>query len=185
VFSDKLSYDSVLNNDSFTLSDRKPHTDVSRWYVKDNKELQVKFSQLIQLDRESFNKYHTNHYCSISEVAMIVGWILGLGTAKSVPNIKKLSKNFSFMYMIYTDLINLDNDFVSSSQYTHNYVINYGLKESFEKYMDNKQRFIEDCMINNIYTHTVREIVEYIDTCVEKVMDNTSPDIRSHYSSYA
>jgi hypothetical protein len=181
LFSDKMNYTKIFNENEPKINENgtNPHVDILKWYIKDNNELKTKYNNLVQLDNDSYNEYFTHHYNELVELAMISGWILGFGTIKCIPNIKKVAYNFSFMYMIYHDLVNMENNLINDTNYTKNYVINYGLVNSYEKFMDNKQKFIEDCMINNIYTHTVREIVEYIDMYVDKIMDTTSPDIRS------
>ena len=71
----------------------------------------------------------------------------------------------------------------SENGITRNYVLNYGLLDSHELFMYNKQKFIEECMILDIYTSTVKEIVNIIDKNIDDIIEQTSPDLRSNLTS--
>ena len=49
--------------------------------------------------------------------------------------------------------------------------------------MESKQKFIEVAMLLDIYTTTIKEIVNNIEARVDEIIDETSPDIKSCYST--
>ena len=78
---------------------------------------------------------------------------------------------------------NLDHDISSAKDYSDNYIINYGLNEAYELFLDSKQKFIEESMLHDLYTNTIKEVIDLIELSVDTVIDNTSPDLKSNYSN--
>jgi hypothetical protein len=65
---------------------------------------------------------------------------------------------------------------------TDNHIINYGIHESYELFMNNKQKFIEECLKKDMLTDTIKEIISSIEIKVDSVIDETSPDLKSNVS---
>ena len=56
-------------------------------------------------------------------------------------------------YQISNDFSNIDQDLKNNDDgVTLNYVINCGIQESYEKFMDSKQKFIEEAMNLEIFS---------------------------------
>ena len=159
------------------------NNDVANWYIKTNKELMEKFKTLKQVTRESLQEYIEKRYISLSELAITLGWVIGNGDIKHVSKLKKSAKYFAIMYKLSKDFENLNSDIKQSTEYTTNYVLNYGLQDGYEVFLNNKQKFIEESMVDDIYTNTIKEIIDTIEANVDMIIDQTSPDLKSSYSS--
>lgn len=195
VFNANMNYSKILNSktvknlptDSDDLLDTS-NNDVSKWYIKDDKSLNDKFKNLKKITRESFDEYTNNKLGSLCEIAVCIGWVIGCGNEKKINRIKKIAKYFANFYKISEDLQNIEHDIresikPESKNISYNFVLNYGLQNAYEFFMDNKRRFIEEAMKLDIYSSTIKEIINFIEAKVDNVIDDTSPDIKSSYSS--
>lgn len=180
---DKVSYKHLLHRPEFEYTDRKPKSDILRWYIKDNEEMKQKFREIKQLDQTSLTTYIKNTTGIVCELAFCIGWFIGQGNKKKVKNIKKIAADFAMIYKIYRDFLNIEKDIMEHDGKTINYVVNYGLQHSYETYLHHKQKFISGVMLMNIYTNTTKEILNTIDQQIDSIIDQTSPDIRSFCSS--
>jgi hypothetical protein len=107
---------------------------------------------------------------------------LGGGDEKTLDSLDKIGTSFANMIKLADDFMNLEKDIENSETYTKNYIVNFGFQNSFEMFIDNKQKFIEGCIILDIYTNTVKEIVDLIECKVDLIIDKSSPDMVSHYT---
>lgn len=181
-----ISTMTIINKQNPTLNqiDKNAHKDVVKWYLKDDKSLVDKFSKLKQITKESMEEYIDRKYTSVCEMALLLGWVMGLGDIKEINKLKKLAKAFAKMYKISEDFKNIEKDIRNAiNGSTYNHIINFGLQESYELFMVNKERFIQDAMLFDMYTSTIKEITDEIESNVDYVIDQTSPDIKSSYSN--
>ena len=118
----------------------------------------------------------------MSELTIALGWMFGNGSIESVSNFKKTAKYFGIMYSISKDFGKLEKDVENSVIHSSNYVLNFGLQEGYEEFINNKQSFIADMLQEDIYTITIKEIVEKIELDIDTIIDLTSPDLKSNYS---
>ena len=184
TLNDALSFNKILSTTSFILSDKKPSSDIKRWYIKDDKSLDEKYNDIKVINDKSFKEYHDNNIECLCEVAFCFGWIIGCGDLKKIKKIKKIAKSFSYLYKLSHDFENIEEDIRNCTNgVSTNFILNYGLQNSYEIFMDNKYKFIEDAMLLDIFTSTIKEVVSYIETKVDNVIDVTSPDLRSDYSN--
>lgn len=162
------------------------HQDVSKWYLRDPKSANaMKLSQLNQIKKESFDKYIESSIAVVCEYAIIMAWIIGNGDNKTVNKLKQLGKCFAYVYKISQDFDNIINDInniSNTTMYSFNYVINYGLQESYNTFMKNKIRFTEDALTIDLLTPTIKEILDIATKTVDNIIDQTSPDIKSGFS---
>ena len=180
----KLSYKYLLNSPKFEYNNRHPKTDTLRWYLNDNSQVLREFKKIKQLKKESLNQHINNTLGSICELAFGIGWYIGLGEKKDINKIIKLSHNFTMLYKISKDFEIIENDILNhNNKLSTNYVVNYGLQESHETYKENQQKFIEGAMTMDIYTNTIKEILNSIEQRVDVVLEQTSPDLNSFCSS--
>lgn len=183
-----LYYNSLLEINSFhdfkfVLTNKECNQDIIKWYLKKDNALIDKFKTFKQIDKDSFISYIKQKYCSVCELSITLGWIVGGGEVKSVKKLKKLSDYFAIMYKIAKDFEHLTKDINKNSDFTSNYVLNYGLQDAYETFMENKQNFIEESMIEDIYTNTIKEIIDEIEASVDTIIDQTSPDLKSSYTT--
>ncbi len=184
TYNDTVSFSNLLNFKKLDLTNKKPSSDVKRWYIKDDKSLDKNFDKIKVIEKSSFKKYLETKIGSLSEMAFVVGWLIGCGDQKQIKRIKRAAKSFSYLYKLSKDFENIEDDIKNNkSGVSTNFVVNYGLQNSYELFMENKQKFIEDVMLLDIYTSTIKEVINYIENKVDTVIDETSPDLKSNYSN--
>lgn len=183
IYNDIVSTDGIINDFVFELSDVRPKSDTLKWYLT-NDNIKNVFRELLKIKEESFNHYINTKIASLCKMAISIGWLIGCGDIKKIDKMKNLIRSFAFIYKISQDFQTIESDILNcTTNYSCNYVVNYGLYDSYETFMVNKQKFIEEAMIYDIYTTTVKEILSYIEKKVDEIIEQTSPDIKSNYSS--
>lgn len=185
IYNNTIAYSNLIHDYKFEISSDKPNNDLIKWYLKDEPELKEKFTTLQKIKLESYQEYLNKKMGSLCELAMTVGWLMGCGStnAKELQKVKKASKYFAIIYKLSLDFNNIDEDIKNSTGVSTNFVVNYGLQESYELFMYNKQKFIEEAMVLDIYTATIKEIINWIENKVDEVIDETSPDLKSNMST--
>jgi hypothetical protein len=182
-YNDAISYNTLFRENLIEVTDGAPHQDLLRWYIKDDTELQNKFSELKQVNRESLTNYINNKIGTLCELAVCLGWMIGCGEDKDLSKVKKISKYFTMFYALSKNFMTIEEDIKNSkNRICLNYVVNFGLQDSYELFMYNKEKFIEETMILDIYTSTVKEIVDYVESRVDQIIDKTEPDLKSNWS---
>jgi hypothetical protein len=182
-YHDYVSYNNILNEEPFILTNNKPNGDILKWYIKDNEQLKSNFVKKYQIDKKSLTNFIEKKVGSIAELTVIIGWLMGGGSEKDVDKVKKVAKHFGTLYKLANDFENMEDDIMSQDVYTTNYVVNYGLQESYELFLYSKEKFIEQAMLLDIFTNTIKELVDFIEFRVDEIVDETSPDLKSSYSN--
>ncbi len=184
IYHERVSYSNIMCDYTLEVSEDKPCSDVKNWYIRDDKSLASHFNNLKTVTKKSFKEYVNKKIGSLCELAFQIGWIIGCGSSKDIKKINKVAKSFCYIYKLSHDFEHLEDDIRSAKDgVTKNFVVNYGLQNSYEIFMDNKQKFIEHTMGLNIFTTTIKEILNYIESKVDAVIDETSPDLKSNYSN--
>jgi len=184
IFNEKLSNTNILSTNCLEVSDNKPCTDLKNWYIREDKSLVNHFNKLKIVTKKSFKEYMEMKLGSICDITFQVGWLIGCGNPKDLKKIKKLSKSFGYLYKLAHDFDNLENDIRNTNNgISNNFIVNFGLQNSYEVFMENKQKFIEDAMILDLFTSTIKEILNFIEAKVDSVIEETSPDLKSNYSN--
>ncbi|ARF11451.1 hypothetical protein Klosneuvirus_1_308 [Klosneuvirus KNV1] len=183
IYNNSLMELNTFNDFKFVLTNKECNQDVIKWYLKKDNALIDKFKTFKQIDKESFNNYIKQKYGLLCELSITLGWVVGGGEVKSIKKLKKLSDYFATMYKIANDFENLTKDINKNTDFTSNYILNYGLQDAYETFMDSKQSFIEESMIEDIYTNTIKEIIDDIEANVDTIIDQTSPDLKSSYTT--
>jgi len=180
IYTNCISYNTI----DLESSETKPNNDLYRWYIKKVPNLKDRYKQIKKVKQESLLKYFEDHYVKLCTMTLEIGWIIGGGEKKQLSKVSKLAKHFATMYKLSIDFTTIDNDIIDASKIlSSNYIINYGLQNGYEVFMENKEKFINAAMNLDIYTSTVNEIIVFIESSVDEVIDMTSPDIKSNYSA--
>lgn len=176
----------LMEEIKFEFTDSKKKTDLIKYHFKDVESAQKKWPKLKQIKKEQFFKYINTKIGSITQITIITGWLLGGGDEKMIPVLEKLGNNLAVLLKLSNDFENLEKDFNNSSDnITTNFILNYGIQEAFELFTDSKQKFIEGALLSKIYTSTLKEVIDIIESKIDPVIDQTSPDLKSTYSSYS
>lgn len=161
-------------------------SDIMNTYIKnhqDEKILSNKFNKLLKVDDQDFKIYMQNKYDSLMEIIFTTSWVIGGGELDKINKLKKVSKHFSYLYKLCNDLSTLEKDILESKNYSKNFVINYGIQNSIEKIFFHKSKFIEGCSSLDIFSNTIKEILNYMEKKISNTIENTSPEIKSTFTS--
>jgi len=184
LLNDKIGINGILS-DYLIDNNEKMKSDLHRFYFK-NKDpiLKELFLKTKQIKKSAIDTILDNKMGSLCELVVSIGWFLGCGDDSKYSRLIKAGRNFGIIYQISNDFSNIDSDLKNSDEgVTLNYVINCGIQESYEKFMDSKQKFIEEALNLDIFSNTAKEMVDIIEEKVNNVIDNTTPDIKSTYST--
>lgn len=189
LYSTHINKDHLLNNTILTSNNEKLLNDVPKLFINghaDAEKLLLKYNLLVKVNKESFDKYIERKYGALCEIALCTSWIIGCGNASDLPKIKKLAKQFTFIYKICLDFESLEKDLRNISgvnSKSKNYVINNGIQFSCDTFLNYKQQFIENCMLLEIFSNTIKEILNYIEKKVDFVINQTTPDLKSNFTA--
>ena len=137
---------------------------------------QTKLNKIMSLKCYSHDEllsYIDKNLGSICKIALVSGWLLGNGDEKNVIGLEKLSICMARMFKIAYDYYNLINDLNKCVDFTYNSVISLGFQTTFSIFQDNRAKFIEGCMVLDIYTNTVKEIIDVLESRMDLSIDNT------------
>jgi hypothetical protein len=145
-------------------------------------QVKQKLGTLGEIKLEPLIAHVNNREGVICQLSMYFGWILGGGEMKQTKKIDLLGLNLGMMLKIANDCVTIEEDLKNATAHTHNIVLNVGLQNSFEMFMDNKRKFIEGCLLLDIYTNTVKEVIDLMEKKVETMINNTTSDVKSLYT---
>jgi hypothetical protein len=188
INSNMLLYETFKNivslfDHKFDVTNNNCNYNIIDWYLKNNNNLIKKFKSLNQVTKISLDSYINKKYFYMSELSILLGWMFGNGSVVDMDIFKQTIKYFSVMYKISNDFENLDKNIEESVIYSYNYVLNYGLQSGYEEFINNKQLFISDMLTNDVYSNTLKEIIDKIELDIDTIIDQTSPDLKSNYST--
>ena len=61
--------------------------------------------------------------------------------------------------------------------------MNNGIQESFVLFMDLKTEFLEALFKHNLYTHTIKEVLDLLEDKIETILKKSNIDMKSTYST--
>ena len=154
-------------------------------YITDD--LKNKLKSLIYICEEDLIKYINETYGNIGTLVFIIGWLLGGGDLKpeTLKDLQTIGENYGVLYKICIDFENIVKDINSNTTYCLNIVINMGIQESFTLFMTTKTKIIELCLLNNLYSHTIKEVIDLLETKIDKCLKSADIDMNSTYSSFS
>jgi geranylgeranyl pyrophosphate synthase len=158
--------------------------DLIKFKFKNENILKKKYANLKKIKEEDLFNYVENKYCNITKMAFVIGWLLGTGEEKSTPILEEMGTNFGYMLKISTDFINIERDIENAKDISYNMIANYGIHHCFTIFFEHKEKLIKGCMELDIYSHTMKEIIDYIEKCFDKCLNNTDLELASLYSSF-
>ena len=160
-------------------------------YINPQTNLYKKLIEMNKYDKEDIIKYCEQTYCNIGKIIMVLGWGLGGGTLndKSIYNsLNSIGYKLGLIYAISNDFDTIEKDILyvdPKTKSSKNLIINLGIQEAFVLYMETKSLFIEECMKLNLYTNTLKEVVDLFEEKVDKCLEQSTVDMKSTYSSFS
>jgi hypothetical protein len=179
----------VLTEDNIKENNLKiKKSDIIKYKFDDKNIIENKYKKLKRIDKNELIYYIEQKYGSIGQCAFIFGWLMGMGNdnQKVIDSILRIGSSFGILVKLTHDFYNLENNIKLSNDNdtSYNFVINYGIHECFRLYDENKIKFLEGCMINEIYSSSIKELMEKIDKTYDKCLKNTELELQSQYSSF-
>lgn len=170
------------NDITTTLSVRK--TDIIKYRFTDERIINLKYKNLKQIDRDTLLTYIEDKYGNVCNCAFILGWVFGQGEDKYIYDLEKIGYQLGMMIKLANDFINLERDIKYADIISYNFIVNFGIHESFALFMENKLKFIEGCLKLSIFTNTIKEILDSIEKKFDDCLKNTDIELESLYSSF-
>jgi hypothetical protein len=174
----------ITKFETFISSKKMVKSDVLTIKFTDNDGIKTKLQKMFKLDKDILIKKVETTYGYMCQCALVLGWILGGGDEKMVESLEKLGIHLGNMLKICYDFDNIENDIVNCTKITHNLVVNIGIQDSFRIFMDSKASFLEGCLTFGIYTNTTKEIIDLIESKIDKCIESANIDMKSTYSSF-
>jgi hypothetical protein len=181
-FNKKLLY--ILQNEEIETNQYAHKTDIIKYKFKNEKIIEQKYKNLKITDKETLIDYIDRTYGTVCQCSFVLGWMLGIGEEKTIPNLEKLGIYLGRMIKLTNDFKNLEIDIMHSKNFSYNYIVNFGIHEAFSLFDENKVKFLEGTMLINIYNTTIKEIVDNIEKTFDNCLANSELELKSRYTSF-
>jgi len=182
----------ILVNNEMTTTETIKTTDIIKYKFNDLAKIKNKLNNLMHIDNKDLTKFINDKYGCSCKIAVILGWLVGYKRVSNqtiektfestMPILEKIGESFGFMIKLSNDFVYLENDILNADKYSKNYLVNNGFQNGFECFLENKQKFIEGCIQLDVYTNTIKEMIDIIENNIDDVINKHSPDLRSTYT---
>ena len=161
----------------------KIKNDIIKYYLEGNKNAINILSKINVVNNKYLDEITELKTCKLAQLSVKIAWILGSGDSDKLDIVEKVGKHFGYMYKLASDFQNIDSDIYKANNFSTNYIINNGFHDTYEKFMNHKHKFMEGLIELDIYTGTIKELLKMIELWVDNVIDKTTPDLVSNYST--
>ena len=151
-----------------------------------------KISLMNHYNKDDLIIYIKKTYGKLGKILFLISWIIGGGESdkKTLKQIENIGELFGCLYKVCIDFDNIINDINDVTKdnldkTTKNIIVNLGIQESFAFFMETKSKFYEESFKIDIYTHTMKEVIDELETKIDKCLDNCTIDMKSMYSSFS
>lgn len=153
-------------------------------YNFEDDDLKTKLKTLKIIQSKEIIDYVGNSFGIICELAVKLSYIIG-NYESDHEHFKEIGKILALLLHIGHDFKFYEEDISKASIYSLNIVINIGIQRAFELFDENKSKFIELCINNDIYTKTVKEILKYLNTVIVEVIEKSNVSLTDTLSGYS
>jgi len=145
--------------------------------------IEAKYKKVKKIDKDELLDYTDRKFGSVCQLAFVMGWIFGLGDEKSITSFEKLGTSLGIIIKLANDFKNLERDITSATTSTFNLIINLGIHECFSIFDKNKLKLLEGCLTLDVYSITIKEIIDHIEKTFDTHLKKTNLDLKSQYSA--
>ena len=175
----KLTYISdISTNDTINKTDFNGY----KFKFKKHK---TKYKKFKKIENDKLFKFISDKYGSICKISLIFGWLLGVGNDNEITTLEYMGEHLGKLFKIAYDFENIDRDLEYCTNYTYNIVINRGIKESVEIFMDSKAEFIEGILKLGLWSTTIKEILDLIEGKMNNILSTADFDEKYEYSDFS
>jgi hypothetical protein len=167
----------ISNKHNYNIQNAKT-SDLVNYRFENIKEIKNMLNKNNFLNEEDIIKYIEKKYCPILEMAALLTWNLAGGQENQIKYIEKLGHYFAFLIKLYYDLGEFETDIKNDIKYNDfygNIIINLGIQKSFEYFMIYKKKFIELSIKMGLFSNTIKEVLDIIETKLDIFIENTIP----------
>lgn len=165
---------------------QKPHrTDIIKYKFNNKNIINLKYRKLKIIEKDILLDYIERTYGATCQCAFVLGWILGLGEEKQIPNLEKMGSCLGLLIKLSHDFKNLERDITSSEFCSYNVIVNCGIHQSFELFNESKLELLKGCFTLDVYNTIIKEIVDHIEKNYHTYLKNTDLELNSRYTSFS
>jgi hypothetical protein len=166
----------ILNNKQTHHFESLTNTDLVNYKFKNLQKIINIFNKNNKLSEQEIIQYVETKYCPILEVAGLLTWNLAGGQDNITKYIEKLGHYYAFLIKIYYDLTEFETDIENEyNDFYPNIIINLGIQKSFEYFILYKKKFIELSIKLGLFSNTIKEVIDTIETKLDLFIENTKP----------
>lgn len=189
ILHDKLLLITKKNKSKNNINTLKiKRSDIIKYKFEDKNIIEEKYKKLKRISKEEILVYMNEKFGSLGQCAFLFGWLLGFGSddEKNLETISNLGNSFGILVKLIMDFNLIESNIKSlkENDISYNFVVNYGIHECFRLYDEHKVKFLEGCILNDIYNTQIKEIIEKIEKVFDKCLKNTELELTSQYSSF-
>lgn len=171
----------IFNQKKYEEQKRTQKSDITNITSQIN--IKTKIKELNTIKKEDFTIFLNDKYGTIGEIVFILGWTIGGGEIKAefMKELQLMGNKLGLMYKIAIDFENVELDL--ENLYKFNVVLNNGIQDSFTLFMDLKTEFLEALFKHNLYTHTIKEVLDLLEDKIDVILKKSNIDMKSTYST--
>jgi len=171
----------IFNHKKYEEQKRIQKSDIMNISMDIN--IKSKIKELKIIKKEDLTSYLNDKYGTIGEIVFILGWIIGGGDIKAdfMKELQLMGNKLGVIYKIARDFDKIEVDI--QNNYLFNIVLNNGIQDSFTLFMDLKIEFLEALFKHNLYTHTIKEVLDVLENKIDLILKKSNIDMKSTYST--
>jgi len=164
-------YKKIINNiPKFTFVRNTLHT-VNYNFI--NEEMKTKLKNLKKIQPNEIINYVKESFCSLCRLSIVLSSLIGTDDYDLV-KYEKLGKFLGLFIHLGYDFINYETDIEKATLYSDNLIINLGIQKSFELFNKSKEKLVEKCLSNNLYSSTIKDIINNISKNVNEFIERSN-----------
>lgn len=148
-------------------------------------EHRTKYKKFRRVSDEDLFSMIDKKYGAVCKMSLIFGWLLGLGEEKEIKELENMGKHMGIIFKIGYDFASIEQDLETCKGYTYNVVINKGIKESVDIFLDSKAELIKGILKLGIWKPTIKEILDLVEQNIDDALDNTDIDEKFEFSEFS
>lgn len=173
----------IFSSKKYEEQKRTQKSDVINLLTKTNTKINIKIKDFNIIKKNDFNLFLEEKYGTIGEIVFILGWVIGGGEIKAdfMKELQIMGNKLGILYKIARDFEKVEEDIGNS--YIYNIVLNNGIQDTFTLFMDLKIEFLELLFKYNLYTHTIKEVLDLLENKIDEILKKSNIDMKSTYST--
>lgn len=176
----------LINCERHIGTEKPRKTDIIKYRYEDKDIIDNKYKKLKLIKSDNLMNYVESTYGVVCQTALIVGWLLGGGDNKlaTITRLNNIGMSLGYLIKISRDFKNIERDMNNVTNNTsNNMVINMGIYNCFELFDKHKISFLEGIEMMDIYSITIKEMVDNVEKIFDSCLENTDLELKSLYSS--